>query len=310
MPVLSKGRFIEDAPGLIRKSLLPGGRGTESGKYEAVFPTCSNPQCRSGWLHLWRNRQKPVFEEGWTCSAECLKERVALAVTREMAGYESASIQHRHRVPLGLVMLAQGWINRHQLAKALESQRASESGRLGEWLIRDCGLTEHLVTKALSLQWNCPVYTLDRHQPDAVASLVPRLLVDACGILPLRVAAGKIFYVGFEDRLDACATLAMERMTGLHVEAGLVSASLFRSAQERLLDAVFPACRLIEASSAEVAIAALTTSIEKTKPTDARLVRIRECLWLRMWHEGRAHSPVRRDEVEDVLCTVAAPAPF
>lgn len=305
MPVLEKSRLREIAPLPDPKSRLSGWRNLEGGKYDSMFPTCANPGCRSGWLHLWRSRQKPVFEEGWTCSPECLKERVAAAVTREMAGQESFSSPHRHRVPLGLVMLTQGWITRLQLSQALASQRAAGTGRLGEWLIRDCGMDEQLVTKALSLQWNCPVYTMDRHQPEMVARLVPRLLIDACGILPIRVAAGRIFYVSFEDRLDPCVTLAIERMTGLHVEAGLVPASIFHRAQQRLLSSVFPVARLIEASGPDAAAAVLTSSIEKAKPSDARLVRMHDCLWLRMWRQGRAAAQVRQDNVEDILCTVS-----
>ena len=54
---------------------------------------------------------------------------------------------------------------------------------------------------------------------------MPRLFVDAFGALPLRVAAGKILYLGFEDRLDPVLALAVERMTGLRVESGLVQES-------------------------------------------------------------------------------------
>ena len=57
--------------------------------------------------------------------------------------------------------------------------------------------------------------------------LLPRLFVDAFGALPLRVAAGKLLYLGFEDRLDPVLALAVERMSGLRVESGLVQESLF-----------------------------------------------------------------------------------
>ncbi len=58
--------------------------------------------------------------------------------------------------------------------------------------------------------------------------------------LPLRVAAGRILYLGFEDRLDPALALAVERMTGLRVESGLVRESLFRPAHARMLEARFP----------------------------------------------------------------------
>jgi hypothetical protein len=76
---------------------------------------------------------------------------------------------------------------------------------------------------------------------------VPRLFVDAFGALPLRVAAGRLLYLGFEDRLDPVVALAVERMSGLRVESGLVQESLFGPAHARMLSAKFPAVELIEA---------------------------------------------------------------
>ena len=55
---------------------------------------------------------------------------------REMEGRGTPVETHRHRVPLGLVMIEQGWITAAQLRGALEAQRASAAGRLGHWLVR------------------------------------------------------------------------------------------------------------------------------------------------------------------------------
>ena len=61
---------------------------------------------------------------------------------------------------------------------------------------------------------------LEFHDAEDLTALLPRLFVDAFGALPLRVAAGRILYLGFEDRLDPVLALAMERMTGLRSRAG------------------------------------------------------------------------------------------
>ena len=194
---------------------MPGGRA-------GIFETCANPGCRTGWLHLLRSRTAPVFEEGWSCSAGCTSARVAFAVRRELNGRAVAPEPHRHRIPLGLVMLEQGWITSGQLRQALGAQKAAGAGRLGHWLVRQQGVREQLVTRALGLQWSCPVLPLELQDADALSSLVPRLFVDAFGALPLRIAAGKLLYLGFEDRLDPVLALAIERITGLRVESGLV----------------------------------------------------------------------------------------
>ncbi len=140
-----------------------------------------------------------------------------------------AQESHRHRIPLGLVMLEQGWITSGQLRQALDAQRVAGAGRLGHWLVRQQGVSEQLVTRALGLQWSCPVLPLEFHDAEALTVLVPRLFVDAFGALPLRVAAGRLLYLGFEDRLDPVVALAVERMSGLRVESGLVQESLFAS---------------------------------------------------------------------------------
>ena len=110
-------------------------------------------------------------------------------------------------------------------------------------------VSEELVTRALGLQWGCPVLGMEFHNPEGLTALVPRLFVDAFGALPLRVAAGKILYLGFEDRLDPALALAVERITGLRVESGLVQESMFGPAHARMLEARFPAVELIEAAT-------------------------------------------------------------
>ena len=139
---------------------------------------------------------------------------------------------------------------------------ARGSGRLGEWLVRQRSTSEERVTRTLGLQWGCPVLSVEYHNPEDLTSLVPRLFIDAFGALPLRVAAGKILYLGFEDRIDPAVALAVERMTGLRVETGLVPGSHFRMAHAHALEARFPPVELIEAATEQAMAAALARAIE------------------------------------------------
>jgi hypothetical protein len=246
------------------------------------FETCSNPACASGWLHLWRSRTAPVFEGGWSCSPACTRARVQLAVGRELDGRGAATESHRHRIPLGLVMLEQGWISSAQLRQALEAQKTAGGGRLGQWLMLQQGVEEHLVL------------------------LVPRLFVDAFGALPLRVAAGRLLYLGFEDRLDPVLALALERMHGLRVESGLVNASHFHPAHARLLEAGFPSVQLIEAATEAAVVEALSRAIERARPVEARLVRVHDCLWMRMWSRPQAGPLPEPALVRDAICSMGA----
>jgi hypothetical protein len=284
----------------------PAGRDgrTHSRTRSTLFEACANPGCGAGWLHLWRSRQAPVFEGGWNCSAPCTAARVAAAVRRELDGRGQAAESHSHRIPLGLVMLEQGWITSVQLRQALDAQRVAKAGRLGQWLVRQQGVSEQLVTRALGLQWSCPVLPLEFHDAEALAVLVPRLFADAFGVLPLRVAAGQLLYLGFEDRLDPIVALAVERMSGLRVESGLVAESQFGLAHTRMLSAKFPAVELVEAVSEQALAHALSKAIEQARPVESRLVRVHDCLWLRMWRRPQSGPMPERGSIQDLICSM------
>ncbi len=297
-----------DSPQTFARSLAGARAAAEvhaaSGSRLGLFETCANPGCGSGWLHLLRSRSAPVFEGGWSCSSNCTRALVASGVRREMDGRAGAPENHRHRIPLGLVMLEQGWITAGQLRQALDAQKVGGGGRVGHWLLRHLGVSEELVTRALGLQWSCPVLPVEYHDAEALTALVPRLFVDAFGALPLRVAAGKLLYLGFEDRLDPVLALAVERMTGLRVESGLVQGTHFRLAHTRALHASYPAAELIEAASEPAVIHALARVVERTRPVESRLVRVHDCLWLRLWRRAQSGPLPAPGSIQDLICSI------
>lgn len=265
---------------------------------------CSNPDCSTGWMHLLRRRTVPIFEEGWTCSQGCTQKRVEQAVRRELEGRNRETRLYRHRIPLGLVMLEQQWIDAGQLRRALEAQRRAGEGRIGGWLVQQEGISEQLVARALGLQWSCPVVSLPFHDGVAMAPALPRLFVDAFAALPLRMASERLLYLGFEDRPDPVVAFAMERMLGVRVEAVLVPDGEFRQAHTRILTVPFPRVELLEVSSEAQLGRALSRVVEKVKPVQSRLVRLHDFLWLRMWRKT-ASNPLREAaHIEDVICAL------
>jgi hypothetical protein len=100
--------------------------------------------------------------------------------------------------------------------------------------------------------------------------------------------------------------LAIERMTGLHVECGLVEGSHFVPAHARLLGAHFPRVELIEAATEMAIVHALSRAIEKTRPVEARLVRVHDCLWLRMDLKPQAGPLPEAASVADLICSIGA----
>jgi hypothetical protein len=313
MPLLGRVPPVSDASAKIsemRSEPSHGQQGWQTrdwrvpGSHSGPFGNCANPGCRSGWLHLWRSRSAPVFEGGWTCSAECTAARMMVAVNRELDGRGETRAGHRHRVPLGLLMLEKGWITQEQLRAAVEAQKNAGDGRLGEWLVRQKAVSESQVTRALSLQWSCPVLPIEFHDSASLAGVMPRLFLDAFGSFPFRLAAGKVLYLAFEESLDPVLALAVDRMNGLRVVSGIVQESLFRPAHSRMMAAKFPPLELMESVSETPAAYVLARSIERHRPVASRLIRVHDCLWLRMWLRPQSGLLPDPDTVRDVICRI------
>ena len=258
----------------------------------AARSECANPNCGAVWSRLFRRRPAHVFEGAPVCGEACLRAVVSTAVRREMGDgpAQGAMTPHHHRVPLGLVMLAQGWITQPQLQQALAAQRRAGEGRIGSWLVSECGVREERVTRALSMQWSRPVIAVDRFEPERMACLVPRYFIASLGLLPVRVAGESILYVGFEEQIDTAAAFAVERMTGLRVESGLVDGAEYERCRSRLLGQEmrehFAPVRLEAAGDVDALTLVLCERVMEAQPAEARLVRLREYYWLRMWRKG------------------------
>jgi hypothetical protein len=286
---------------------------TRSARDEQV--QCGSPVCASGWTFPWKSRSYPIFEERWACSSKCLLAVVQAAIAREAGDgrRDAVRVQHQHRVPLGLIMLGQGWITHPQLQRALQAQKAEGSGRIGDWLVSECGLESEAVTRGLSVQWGCPVLTTEGFSPTAMAMVVPKLFIEKFGILPLRLAGGKILYVGFEDHLDASSAFAVEQMSGLRTESGVVDADRFLEARERLLGCQFAQLTECRVPDRDTLAKAVATVIEQKQAVASRLVRLRQYYWLRVWKEaGRyprgGNLPARASDAADYLFTVGKQA--
>lgn len=253
-----------------------------------------------------------MFEGQWGCSTECMKAIVQTALRRELAEdqNEHGELKHQHRVPLGLVLLAQGLITQSQLQHALDMQRIAGRGRIGSWLVSEYGLKEERVTRALGLQWNCPVLPIEGFDAQAMALLAPRELVKRVGMLPLRIAAGRILYLAFEDRLDASAAFAMQRMSGLKVESGLVDGAQLKVAWHLLRDCDFVDAAFEQVDDIESMSSEITFTLGKIQPRASRLVHVHQYFWLRMWLESGAMStreggiPATKEDVVDRLYTI------
>lgn len=272
---------------------------------------CGAPGCNGGWTMPWKNRRRPIFEQEWGCSSKCIGTLVSAAVRRETGdGVRGDTDEpHRHRVPLGLVLLAQGWISHPQLQRALEVQRASGRGRIGDWLTQSCGLDEERITRGLGMQWSCPVLTTDGFSAVSMALVMPKRLIAEFGLIPLRIAGSSVLYLAFEERMNAAVALGVERMSGLKVESGLLSGRQFEQARAAILGADGVPVKIKLAADRDALTAGIVRAVEQAQPVAARLVRIHQYYWLRMWLEkgatvGVGTVPPDAEDVEDQLFLV------
>lgn len=279
----------------------------------SALSQCANPRCATGWMHLWRSRRAPVFEGRWVCSPACMAEVVRGAVRRETATGSPAP--YRHRIPLGLLLVDRGHISPEQLREAVRhldsGERSSEEHlRLGQWLVESGILSESVVTRALSLQWNCPLFSPGTYRAAEVASALPRLLAEGTGALPLRLLSRQTLGLAFSECIDRSLAYALERMLGLRVSSGIIRDSEFSAAQAEFLAASGPPSRLVEISGTPALARFVTSIVELKKPLEARLVRVHQFWWLRLWRRvpEDAGLPACAD-VEDILC-VANPCAF
>lgn len=159
------------------------------------------------------------------------------------------------------------------------------------------------------MQWNCPVLTTEGFAPEAMALAVPKLFVEKFELLPLRVAGSRILYLGFDDRLDATSAFAVEKMTELKVESGLVEGAQFQTARSRLLEYRGVEMRLETAADEDVLAARMTAILEQKKPIASRLVRLHQYYWMRVWLESAAVGkvgslPRTGEDVMDYIFTI------
>jgi hypothetical protein len=292
MPILNKftNGFLSSRP---EGAALAGVRDSV-GLEDVSGRVCGASGCHSSWMKPWKSRRRPVFDDEWGCSPKCLLEMVGNAVRREVGdGFDGLREEpHRHRVPLGLVLLAQGWITQPQLQSALAAQRASGEGRIGEWLTKHCGLPEDRIARGLGVQWNCPVLSLNGFSARQMALVMPKRFVAEFGLVPVRTAGSTMLYVAFQDRLQPSAALGLEQMCGLRVESGLLTETQLESARTRVLASESVSVRMRMVGDSDEMTAAIVKLIEQKQPVKSRLVRMEHYFWFRLWKEDGAFPAI------------------
>ncbi len=263
---------------------------------------CGSPECRTPRPMPWRSRRRPIFEDVWGCSKKCTLAIVQAAIRRksEESRTSAVSESHRHRVPLGLVLLGQGWITHAQLQNALGTQRL-QGGRIGECLLLE-GIEGTRITRGLGIQWGRPVLTIAGLDSQKMALVMPQVFIERFGAVPLRTAGARMLYVGFESSLDASLTFSLEQMTGLKVEDGILQTEDWGFARAQFENADFVSTKSVPALDIDSLGSEIALILERERPVYSRLVKVHQFFWLRLWLEkgGMSEAGMLPLDAEDI----------
>jgi hypothetical protein len=242
---------------------------------------CGNRECRTGWLQLFRNRSYPRFEEKWGCSAGCMEQILSEAICSQIESWEPVQAKRTLRMPLGLILLSRGWITHRELQEALAAQRRARSGRIGEWLGRLHGISEETIAKALAIQWNCAVLPQGMPELEFAPSAIPAFLQKHYDLVLLRQGPDAALYLAGRHRAEHAAARAVEHMLREAVHAAFLEDSAWNLERVEVADTT----ELVDPGSDGI-VATIGELMERSRPIDARLVRMHDHLWWRMWLGG------------------------
>lgn len=206
------------------------------GLLRRLMPRSSGQDCphtRSLW-HRFSGLRWAALEGSRYCLDRCLETALSRVLGRVR------SVPHHtmtaHRVPLGLLLLSRQQITIEQLRTALEAQRETGHGRIGDWLQQLGFASEHQVTAALARQWSCPV--LGAHfvaAPNKTFPQIPVALLESFAVVPVDyVEATRTLHLAFSEGIDYRLLYAIEQMIGCHTEACLALPSLVRARLEAI----------------------------------------------------------------------------
>jgi hypothetical protein len=205
----------------------------------------------------------------------------------------SAGTQRRprqHRIPLGLVLLSRGLIDNRSLQEALQAQRQSRNGRLGEWLMRLGAVNEDQVTAALAIQWGCPVFPLERHHHYIdCAGMVPLPILEAARMAIVDyLPTGLSLYVAFANGIDHCTLRALEEMFRCRAQPCIARESSLQHALEAIRSLPRPPEIMIDNTCHPLEMAQTLRSYAAAKAAEqVRIVKCEAYIWAQLEKSSR-----------------------
>jgi hypothetical protein len=239
-------------------------------------------ESKSRWARYWPNRDGVVLQGVYYCTRQCLET----ALTAQLARLHvvAPALPPSNRIPLGLLMVARGWLTHQQVVEALAAQQSSHSGQIGDWFETLGFATERQVTSALALQWGCPVATSLEAAALQPFDQIPLGILEAFQMLPLHFEpATNTIYIAFGQRVDHAALYAIEQILACRTQPCVggrrhIAEELIRMRQQ-------PRPREIEFGPmhefAEIGRVSVSYMV-RLGADEARLGRVGDFIWLRL----------------------------
>jgi hypothetical protein len=223
---------------------------------------------------------------------------IADAVRGQIESWVPAPADRALRMPLGLILLSRGWISHRELQDALAAQRRAGHGRIGEWLHRLHGVSEVTVAKGLAIQWSCAVLPSGMPGLEPAPALIPAFLRKHYDFALWRQGPDASLYLAGKYRPEHAAARALEHILREPVHAAFIEDSAWCCAEMDATDATQLETPELESPGRDGVAAHISELIERVRPYDARLVRVHDHLWLRMWAGKPGRHP---KQVRDVV---------
>jgi hypothetical protein len=245
---------------------------------------CSDPECRysRAIVHRFSHDNGSIQIQGSRyCFPVCFN-RVLLQKIRQLATYQEETPAPSHRIPLGLLMLSRGDVDAAQLHKALDAQRQSGSGNIGEWLLTLGFVQEEQIMSALASQWACPIL---RVFPQTLAnSPVPLAILEAFRMAPAyNVARTKTLYMAFAGKIEYRALLSIEETLQCKAIPCMTSRSMLTAALARFCASPFRADQHFESVRNPEEMARISSSYaEKLGAVNVQLTACGRFVWCRI----------------------------
>lgn len=165
-------------------------------------PNCNRKGCTKirSEFSLFLSRRRPAHFEGYAfCSDSCLDMHVEYELTEK---WHRLLWEKNRRIPrpkIGTILLQSAFITPDQLDEAVNLQRQTQKGRLGDWLLRLGFVEEHQITMALARQYGLPLINLrDSDTRSEAIRMIPGKVAKCSSLLP----------VGYDDSHD-CLRIAV-----------------------------------------------------------------------------------------------------